>query len=102
MPCWLKNKKVFYPGLKETLFPTEIEYFQHGPRFLESFRNLAHEIPFKEFRDGYVVSGFSSKPFKLTLVSRKILSFQWSTKISSENKCEYLRIQVTKIMACHR
>ena len=44
MPPRPRNEKVFYPGHKETLprwfleklvVPTEIEYFQHGPRSLE-------------------------------------------------------------------
>ena len=45
--------------------PTELENFQYGSRSSEEFRNLAHDIQFSEFCNGYVRSGFSSDTFKL-------------------------------------
>ena len=74
MPPRPINEQVFYRGQIETFSsvkfgkigdPTEIRYFQHGPRSSDKFSNLGLEIPYQEFRDGYVIYGFSSNALKL-------------------------------------
>ena len=68
------NGNIVYPGHIETSSPvifgkslvlTELKYFQQGPRSPNQFRNLTYEIPYWKYRDGYVISGFSSNPYKL-------------------------------------
>ena len=63
---------------------------------------MSLKIPYSEFCNRGVISGFSSNTLKLTWVCWKCLSFLKSTTISSEINHEYLWIKVTKFMTAHR
>ena len=61
-----RSYRGFIPGnFGKLLLLTELKYFQKGPRSWNQFRNLTYEIPYWKYRDGYVISGFSSNPYKL-------------------------------------